>query len=370
MRGIGRYVYDLLRALESVRDEWSERLDIAAVTELGWFGTGVLSRDLAGAAEDLRARRGSERDSIVKKRRMSLGAVARSADLLHLAEPIGMPLVKLSRWGVTCYDLIPLRMPQEYLGGSRVRVLRRKLEDYVLYHRADVIVAISERTRTDVVSMLSLPPDRVLHVPTGIDLPHWRAAPTSSDPEARRRGGAGARPYVLFVGEGDQRKGVATMMAAVALVRRELDIELVWVGQLPPEHLARFQKQARAAGLEGSVRFPGFVADEDLGALYRGAIAHVFLSVLEGFGLPVAEAMAAGCPVVVVRGSGCDEIAGDAGCVVPPGDAAAAARAILALARDPEDRACRVRKGSARIEVYDRKAMARGYVEAWERALR
>jgi glycosyltransferase involved in cell wall biosynthesis len=155
------------------------------------------------------------------------------------------------------------------------------------------------------------------------------------------------------------------MIQALVEARRSLDIELVWAGKLPPRELERFRNEAERAGVGDRVRFIGYAPDPDLAALYRGALAHVFLSVLEGFGLPVAEAIAAGCPAIVVRGSGCDEITGEAGYIVPPNDAPAAARAIVEVASDPEGRARRIRLGRERAHRFDRRQMARGYVENW-----
>jgi len=117
------------------------------------------------------------------------------------------------------------------------------------------------------------------------------------------------------------------------------------------------------------VRFLGFVADADLAALYRAAVALLFLSRLEGFGLPVAEAMAAGCPAIVSRASGSDEVAGDSGIVVDADDTPAAAKAISRLARSPEHRAELGRRGRARVPTFDRREMARGYVKSYLAAL-
>jgi glycosyltransferase involved in cell wall biosynthesis len=364
-RGIGRYVSDLLHGLEAIRDEWRSSLDIRAVTALGWHGDGTITPELAEAAGSLGEHRGSQGRTILWRRRLSLGTLSRAADILHLTEALGTPFARLTRWGVTCYDLIPLKMPNEYLGGSRVKILRQHMEDWVRYHRSDSLVAISERTRDDLIELLQIPPSKVVAVPTGIDLTAWQSAPREDDRDRLDRLGVRDRRYVLFVGGGDQRKGVPTMLRALAEARRSMEVELVWAGKLPPRHLERFRKEAEHAGVGDQVRFIGFAPDRDLAALYRGALAHVFLSVLEGFGLPVAEAIAIGCPVIVVRGSGCDEIAGDAGYIVPPNDSSAAARAIVALATDPEERARRIRLGRERAPRFDRKQMARGYVENW-----
>jgi len=366
-RGIGRYVYDLLYGLESIRDEWSDSLDVSAITALEWMRGGSRTRELGAAADSLRELRGTQRNSIVRKRRFLLTPASGEADVLHVAEAIGMPLRKRCPWVVTCYDLIPLRLPDQYLRGRGVRMAHRHARDWVRYHRADVVVAISERTRTDVIEILGIPEERVVAVPTGIDLAHLSHEPEPDDSARRARHGVGSRPYLLFVGEGDPRKDVTAMIRTLAVARRHLDVDLIWAGQLPALHLERFRRLVQAEGVEGNVHFVGFVPDAELAALYRGALALLFLSALEGFGLPVAEAISSGCPVIVVRDSGCDEVAGDAGFVVDPGDHSAAARAVVELATRQGERTRRSRLGVERAARFDRREMARGYVEVYKR---
>jgi glycosyltransferase involved in cell wall biosynthesis len=128
------------------------------------------------------------------------------------------------------------------------------------------------------------------------------------------------------------------------------------------------RRQIEESGVGAHVKMLGFVADEELPTLYRAARAHLFLSRIEGFGLTVVEAMLAGCPVIAARGSGCDEMLGDAGEIVDPDDVDGAARAIVRLA-DESLRARLVARGRERGARYSRIAMARGYVESYAKAL-
>jgi glycosyltransferase involved in cell wall biosynthesis len=366
-RGIGRYVRDLLLGLEQTRDEWGKTLDIRAVTELGWRGHFATDADLGRALDTVESRRGSAPPKTMGRlRRASLGQAARGAAVLHFTEALGMPLRRRTRWVLTCHDLIPLRMPEHYIRGGWLARLARWGEDFLRYQRSDRLIAISRRTRDDLVELLRIPPDKIDVVPTGIDLDQWCAVSATDDEERRRALGIGERPYLIYVGQGDARKGIDEMLRALA----ELDgIELVWAAKLSPADLAFQKERARALGVADRVRFPGFVADADLAALYRGALAHPFLSKLEGFGLSVAEALACGCPVLVVRDSGADEVAGDAGFVLAPEDVVAAAEIVRRLAASPELRVDRARLGVARAARFDRRAMARAYVESWRRAL-
>jgi glycosyltransferase involved in cell wall biosynthesis len=138
-----------------------------------------------------------------------------------------------------------------------------------------------------------------------------------ADPAARRRFGLD-RPYLLFVGTLEPRKNLTRLVAAMAT--------------LPTDHVLA------VAGLEGwgeasppagdRVRLLGFVSDAERDALYAGADAFVYPSLREGFGLPVAEAMAHGTPVVTSRGTSTEEVAGGAAVLVDPYDVESIAHGI------------------------------------------
>src|SRR6516164_6210593 len=102
---------------------------------------------------------------------------------------------------------------------------------------------------------------------------------------------------------------------------------------------------AERFGVGDAVRLLGFVSDDDLAVLFRAARAHLLVSWCEGFGLPVVEAMASGCPVVTTRGGSLGEVAGDAALTVEPDDHAAIGSAIARLASDADLRTLLARRG-------------------------
>jgi glycosyltransferase involved in cell wall biosynthesis len=367
-RGIGRVVYDLLHGLEELRSEWDD-LDLRVVTELG-LRRGPVTDRLGEAAEQLFANKGTQGRALMRKRRFALDGTAADAgaQLLHVTEAFGTPLTHRVPRLITVHDLIPLRMPREYLQPGPERWIRKSV-DLRRYTAGTRLVAISQRTRNDVIELLKIPEDRIEVVPNGIDLSFWSSEAAPTDPERLHSLGI-TRPYVVYAGYWDHRKDVPTMLRAVAAARKSIDVEMVWAGQFSERDQRRLRSYLRSEGLEDElprVRFPGFVSAPDLAVLYRHAVAHMFVSRVEGFGISVAEAMSCGCPAIVARGSGADEVGGDAVITIEPGDYPAAARAIVEL-QGGKHEALRAR-GLERVREFSRVEMARGYLAAYRRAL-
>jgi glycosyltransferase involved in cell wall biosynthesis len=171
--------------------------------------------------------------------------------------------------------------------------------------RADHVIAVSERTKRDLVDLYGVAPDKVTVTPHGVD-PAFAAGVT--------RGGG----FVLFVGAIQARKHPLAAADAAAAV----GLPLVVVG---PEKEPELARELRSRGAD--VR--GFVDTPQLAELYRNAAALVLPSRFEGFGLPVLEAMASGTPVVLSDDAALREVAGDAGVYAERGDFGAALRRAL-----------------------------------------
>jgi alpha-1,3-rhamnosyl/mannosyltransferase len=160
------------------------------------------------------------------------------------------------------------------------------------------------------------------------------------------------------------------MMGGIARAKAlGVDLDLVWAGHLAPNHIANVEAIARSAGVLGSLKRLGYVPDEDLAALYRAAVAHLFVSRLEGFGLTIVEAMAAGCPVVTTGAGSLAEVAGDAALTVDPEDHAAIGDALARLAKEPKLREDCARRGRERAPKFSRNALAMGTAEVYRRFL-
>ncbi|MBC7225556.1 MAG: glycosyltransferase family 4 protein, partial [Anaerolineae bacterium] len=174
-------------------------------------------------------------------------------------------------------------------------------------------------------------------------------------------------PYFLYVGTLKPRKNLLRLVRAYArfLAGSGADDapQLVLAGKRGWQYEA-LAREATRLGLEsGQIVFPGYVADEDLPALYTGALAFVFPSLYEGFGLPLVEAMACRTPVVTSRTSACGEVAGDAALLVDPLSEEEIAAALAQVAEDGDLRAALAARGRARARDFSWERTARQVLE-------
>jgi len=160
------------------------------------------------------------------------------------------------------------------------------------------------------------------------------------------------RPFLLAVGSLQPRKNLTRLVEAFDQVRRRHpDIHLVIVG--PSGFRASALRDAMAnAGLADAVRLLGYVSEDELMALYNAAVALVYPSVYEGFGLPVVEAMACGRPVIAANASSLPEVAGTAALLVDPFDVSAQGSAMERLLADPQAAADLGTRGLARVAQF------------------
>jgi glycosyltransferase involved in cell wall biosynthesis len=264
--------------------------------------------------------------------------------------PRSAPLV------VTVHDLAFVGHP-EY--GSRVgnRFFGRSLA--LTRRHADLVLCPSEATRLDCIAQ-GIDAAKVRVVPWGVDLPSGEPC----DPGVPARYHLDAGRYVLWVGTIEPRKNLHALVDAFSRLGRS-DLTLALVG---PEGWNE-DLRTRLAPIEQHVRVLGFVAPEDLSALYAHASVFCYPSLAEGFGLPVLEAMAAGAAVVTSKGTATEEVLGGCGLVVDPQDPDAIADALAALVDDPEERARFASAARARAATFTWERSAELTVDAYRAVL-
>jgi glycosyltransferase involved in cell wall biosynthesis len=189
------------------------------------------------------------------------------------------------------------------------------------------VIVVSEASRRDVARYLKVDPRRSTAVPLGVDPEVFRATPFTTRHPAR---------LVTTASADTPLKGLRYLLQAYAALAAERPaLELVVVGRLREGPTTELLE---SLGLSDRVQFRSDLSGEAMGALFGEATICVTPSLYEGFGLPAAEAMATGAPVVVTDGGALPEVVGEAGVIVPAGDADALRTAIAELLDDPARR--------------------------------
>lgn len=258
---------------------------------------------------------------------------------------------------VTVHDLILLVLRGPYLGPTAWAWMRFHR---AAARRAGCVVAVSHNTARDVERIWKIPPERIAVVHEGVSPLYAPVREEERLREALSRHGV-ARPYFLYLGGFDPRKNLHNMLLAFKrfLLMHGASHRLVMVGDRRGFE-PYLDGLVEELGLEGAVIFTGFLPEEDLPALYSGADAFLCVSLYEGFGLPLLEAMACGTPVLASRASSLPEVVGDAGLLVDPLDADKIAAAMLRLVEDTNYRKELAERGRLRAAsfTWDRAALA------------
>jgi glycosyltransferase involved in cell wall biosynthesis len=274
-------------------------------------------------------------------------------DVLH-APSLAVPPARRTPLVVTVHDLAFLRHPEVFTRRG-VEFHRRGLS--IAHREAAAVIAISEFTRHELIGS-GFEPERVHVAPMAIVVP----APEPDAVLDARIAAIGLEPpFVVSVGTIEPRKGLDTLSAAMAKVRRShRDVTLALAG--PTGWLS-------VPGLDGQgVRRLGRVDEATLDALYRRAELCALPSRYEGFGLPALEAMARGCPVIASNTTALPEVVADAGVLVPPGDVAAWTGALMDLLDDTRARQDLAGRGHRRAAQFTWAASAQAHVDAYAAA--
>jgi glycosyltransferase involved in cell wall biosynthesis len=216
---------------------------------------------------------------------------------------------------LTVHDIIE-NIPSLHSPGPMKSRLRQAYADFISIRAADAILTVSEHSMGDICRHWKLPADRVVVTYEACDHRfHERVAATSIN-DVRRRFGLPSR-YLLYLGGFDRKKNVNGLVRGYALTSSADVPDLVLAGEKKWEFAAT-ESLALTLNCGERVVFPGAIPDHDLPALYQGALAFVYPSLYEGFGLQLVEAMASGVPVVASDRTALPEILGGAGLLFDP----------------------------------------------------
>ncbi len=263
---------------------------------------------------------------------------------------------------VTIHDLTFFTNP-EWHESSKVRYFRQAIR-FAAKH-ADVLICVSDftaRLLADTVPTLA----PIVVAPHGVDLQRFSTSGIDDEVLFAQSGLSTTTPYVLFVGTLEPRKGLDVLLHAFAELARDNDDIELWIAGQAGWGEGSFTSLLERHPVRNRIRKLGFVSDELLPALLRGAEVVAYPSRGEGFGLPVLEAMAVGASVVTSAKTVMAEIAGSVAHYAAPGDAGELAQALAdALAEPPRSRKARMTAARLRAQQFTWEASVAQHLEAY-----
>ena len=212
---------------------------------------------------------------------------------------------------------------------------------YVIRNLADKakkIITVSEFTKDEIVNKLTIKAEKIEVIYNGIDESFHQ----------NRESLVLERPYFLYIGNRRSYKNINRMLKAFAVASISRDYLLAFSGE--PDDLLR--KEIEMLNISNRIKFFGNIDDRDLPSIYKGATALLFVSLMEGFGLPVLEAMASGTPVITSNITSLPEIAGSAAILVNPNDIKDISIAIERIVTDTALRSSLINLGFAQAKNF------------------
>ena len=246
-----------------------------------------------------------------------------AADLIYTPIPEA-PLYTKCRYIVMCHDLIPLRFPR---ATSPLTNYFRYIVPQVL-QQAEHIICNSEATAKDIVNFYGTAASKITPILLGYDTANFypRTSPSAI-----------AQPYFLYLGRQDPYKNLSGLINAFAAIPNQ-DYHLAIAGSTDPRYTPQLQQQAQELGIEDRVIWLDYLDYQQLPVVISNAIALVFPTLWEGFGLPALEAMACGTPVITSNLASLPEITGDAAILIDPYNIFSITSAMIEIGADLEMR--------------------------------
>ncbi|MBW4561742.1 MAG: glycosyltransferase family 4 protein [Mojavia pulchra JT2-VF2] len=263
------------------------------------------------------------------------------------------PLYANCRFVVMFHDLIPLRFPRRF---SPLIPYHRYYTPQVL-SQAQHIICNSQATAKDITKFYQIPTSKITSIPLAYDRSHFRFLNLPT------------RNYFLYIGRQDSYKNVHRLITAFAALLNCKDYELWLAGSTDPRYTPNLKVQVEELGVTNQVKFLDYVPYSELPKIINGAIALVFPSLWEGFGLPVLEAMACGTPVITSNISSLPEVAGDAAILINPYNTGEITAAMQAVATDSGLRSHLSTQGIARANQFSWEKTGQATAEVLSRYL-
>ncbi|HXG38289.1 MAG TPA: glycosyltransferase family 1 protein [Bacteroidota bacterium] len=293
------------------------------------------------------------------------GTVRRErVDLFH--EPhYTLPAGLSGKSVVTIHDLIHLKFPEYFSAGARAYawfMMRHAVKN------SGAVIAVSERTKQDIVEQFDVREEKVHVVYNGIGKHFRRLEPSEALQQFKKRY-ALEKPFVLYVGGLGRHKNIPVLLRAFRiLLEKEKGLQLVFAGKRLFE-VRELAQEAQRLGIEQCIKDLGMLQDDELVELYNLASVVVLPSLYEGFGFPALEAMACETPVVVSDRGSLPEIVGDAALIVEAENDEAFASSLESVLVDSEVRKKLIERGRSRVAGFTWEEAARKTAQVYEKLL-
>lgn len=263
--------------------------------------------------------------------------------------PLGYPGPSV----LTLHDMLLETLPEEFPWSGR---LRFSLLHRLSARRATRLLTDSESCRWEINQIYNLPIERITTVPLASAACFSETEPIPTDLVGRL--GLDGRPFILFVGKFSPRRNLPALIAGFGQLVREHGLPHCLVLAGPNHRALPVAELAQQAGVVDRVVTTNFISDQELAGLYQLAELFVYPSEMEGFGLPILEAMACGTPVVTLRRSVLVEVGGEAACYIDTATPATLAAAMWRVIGDPAYRLELEQRGRRRAATFSWRSTA------------
>jgi len=351
--GIGNYTFNLLKAF--VRLGRSGDVSVAVHKDRE-FITGLLPQlNMVSAGRN-----------IFKYLPIDVFGLAKNFDVFHEPNYVPRPFPRATV--INIFDMSYVLFPQ-YHPWKRVQMLRffeKRMRG------ADRIITASLSAKVEIMDLLKVPEDKIVVTPLGVST---RFSPIQENKvliQTIRKKYSLPEQFLLYVGTIEPRKNLERLIEAISMVKEKLgksSISLVLAGGKGWLNDPIYRRVQELSLLD-DVTFTGYVSEEDLPILYNMALAFVYPSLYEGFGLPPLEAMACGVPVITSKVSSMPEVVGDAGILIDPYNVEELSDAIMRVVSSPELRKSLSDKGTKQASLFTWEKCARETLAVYEECFR
>ena len=339
MRGFARYTVELFRAMKEIAGNNVELIS---------FSPGPIASEFLAALDITPVVFQARREILWEQVELPKQLQRARIDVFHATANRGLPYRRVCKYVVTCHDIID-RLP-EYCAGEHWRGRwRKKYADFASRHSADKYITVSDFSKQDICRFYGLSSDRVVVIHNAANPRFHERLPAEQIALVRDKYRLPLSIFCFWAGSTNARTW-ARWWKLSPNCRRMLP-PLVLAGEHKWD-FAAISERIGALGLAERVLCPDGIADQDLPAVYQGAMALVHPSRYEGFGLQLVEAMASGLPVLASGTTSLPEVLDGCGLLFDPEDPASIAQQMERIYRDPDLRIAMAEKGRQRARFF------------------